>query len=389
MKFKRFSQHCSFTRPSDILTPPPLKCFSTFSAVCSQRPATPTTQERTTFQLLLTKPTLAQTSKTMYECPVKPSESEPFLLFLIRQLQDLKRYVLALILCLPTSFFALILLLLLIYNGFSVFDLHLPFPAKSPAVPANFYPGNSAGESMKKGSSFSSSSSSSYSSKLAASVMYATKEEKPSVILKTQSPLLRKSRFSILPITNSSISRPRRARKLKRKLKSVPSEVRPTPFSARIENFFAGAQTIDHETGNWSRLNNAVLIFDKNHPLLYKFIEEFALTFDGNKWGHNGPYLVSRVVSRLSGRPGFNFTVLLPSVFYPVDWSRIRSLFRGPRDELHSKWLLKTLRQIQSRSLVVHLWNRQSRKLEVEKGSIISHIVSDCCIFCNSAFSSL
>ncbi|XP_041026559.1 lactosylceramide 4-alpha-galactosyltransferase-like [Juglans microcarpa x Juglans regia] len=477
------------------------------------------------------KPTLAQTSKTMYECPVKPSESDPFLLFLVRQLQDLKRYVLALILCLPTSLFALILLLLLIYNGFSVFDLHLPFPAKSPAVPANFSPGNSAGESMKKGSSFSSSSSSSYSSKLAASVMYARKEEKPSVILKTQSPLLRKSRFSILPITNSSISRPRRARKhkRKRKLESVPSEVRPIPFSARIENFFAGnstasckfrffmtrismksfgdrevlameslfkshpnaclvivsnsmkssrgsrvlkpfldegfrvmainpdydyifknthaeawfdrlrkgivdpgvvslgqnlsnllrlallykfggiyvdtdvivlrsfsqlrnvigAQTIDDETGNWSRLNNAVLIFDKNHPLLYKFIEEFALTFDGNKWGHNGPYLVSRVVSRLSGRPGFNFTVLLPSAFYPVDWSRIRSLFRGPRDELHSKWLLKKLRQIQSRSLVVHLWNRQSRKLEVEKGSIISHIVSDCCIFCNSALYSL
>ncbi|KAG6691061.1 hypothetical protein I3843_10G046800 [Carya illinoinensis] len=328
----------------------------------------------------------------MYECPVKPSEPEPFLLFLLRQLQGLKRYVLAHLLCLPTSLFALILLLLLIYNGFSVFYLHLPFPAKSPAVPANFSPGNTAGESMKKGSSFSSSS---YSSKLAASEMYATKEEKLSVILKTQSPLLRRSRFSILPITNSSISRPRRARKHKRKLKSVPSEARPTPFSARIENFFAGnstascAQTIDHETGNWSRLNNAVLIFDKNHPLLYKFIEEFALTFDGNKWGHNGPYLVSRVVSRLSGKPGFNFTVLLPSAFYPVDWSRIRSLFRGPGDELHSKWLLKKLRQIQSRSLVVHLWNRQSRKLEVEKGSIISHIVSDSCIFCNSALSSL
>ncbi|KAG6619714.1 hypothetical protein I3843_09G056300 [Carya illinoinensis] len=128
--------------------------------------------------------------------------------------------------------------------------------------------------------------------------------------------------------------------------------------------YVIGAQTIDLETGNWSRLNNAVLIFDKNHPLLYKFIEEFALTFDGNKCGHNCPYLVSRVVSRLGRRPGFNFTVLPPSAFYP-------------------------LRQIQSRSLAVHLWNRQSRNLEVEKGSIISHIQSDCCIFCNSALSSL
>ncbi|KAK8524447.1 hypothetical protein V6N13_015469 [Hibiscus sabdariffa] len=47
------------------------------------------------------------------------------------------------------------------------------------------------------------------------------------------------------------------------------------------------AQSIDVETKNWSRLNNAVLIFDKQHPLLFEFIQEFALTFDGNKWGHN------------------------------------------------------------------------------------------------------
>ncbi|KAK6154712.1 hypothetical protein DH2020_008960 [Rehmannia glutinosa] len=136
-----------------------------------------------------------------------------------------------------------------------------------------------------------------------------------------------------------------------------------------------GAQTIDLDTKNWSRLNNAVMIFDENHPLLYKFIQEFALTFDGNKWGHNGPYLVSRVVSRVNGRPGFNFTVLPPMAFYPVDWSRIGSLFEGPKSLSHSKWLLAKLRQIRSRSFGVHLWNKQSRGIEVEKGSIIQHIM--------------
>ncbi|EEF43238.1 lactosylceramide 4-alpha-galactosyltransferase, putative [Ricinus communis] len=146
-----------------------------------------------------------------------------------------------------------------------------------------------------------------------------------------------------------------------------------------------GAQTIDLETGNWSRLNNAVLIFDKKHPLLFKFIQEFALTFNGNKWGHNGPYLVSRVVSRVSGRPGFNFTVLPPSAFYPVNWSRIGSIFRGPRDELHSKWLQRKLEQIKGESLAVHLWNKQSRQIKVENGSIINHIILDSCIFCNAS----
>ncbi|KAL0406116.1 UNVERIFIED_CONTAM: Lactosylceramide 4-alpha-galactosyltransferase [Sesamum latifolium] len=33
-----------------------------------------------------------------------------------------------------------------------------------------------------------------------------------------------------------------------------------------------GAQTIDLDTEKWSRLNNAVMIFDEGHPLLYKFI---------------------------------------------------------------------------------------------------------------------
>lgn len=145
-----------------------------------------------------------------------------------------------------------------------------------------------------------------------------------------------------------------------------------------------GAQNLDSRTGKWGRLNNALLIFDQKHPLLFKFIEEFALTFDGNKWGHNGPYLVSRVVSRVSGRLGFNFTVLPPSAFYPVDWRAIGSLFQGPKDEIQSRWLVKKLRQIRKGSFAVHLWNKRSRKLEVEKGSIVDSIISDCCIFCNS-----
>ncbi|KAK7302750.1 hypothetical protein RJT34_13646 [Clitoria ternatea] len=145
-----------------------------------------------------------------------------------------------------------------------------------------------------------------------------------------------------------------------------------------------GAQNFDAKSGKWSRLNNAVLVFDKKHPLLFKFIEEFALTFDGNKWGHNGPYLISRVVSRVSGTPGFNFTVLPPSAFYPVDWRGIRSLFKGPKDEVHSKWLVKKMEQIRKESFAVHLWNRQSRKLKVVKGSILDSIISSCCIFCNT-----
>lgn len=145
-----------------------------------------------------------------------------------------------------------------------------------------------------------------------------------------------------------------------------------------------GAQTMDSETKNWTRLNNAVMIFDKKHPLVYEFIKEFALTFDGNKWGHNGPYLVSRVVSRINNNEDqnfekfkFNFTVLPSHIFYPVDWSRVGSLFEGPRDDKHSKWVSNKLDQIYAQSFAIHLWNRQSKTLQINNGSIMEQIIKN------------
>ncbi|XP_008781982.2 uncharacterized protein At4g19900-like [Phoenix dactylifera] len=150
-----------------------------------------------------------------------------------------------------------------------------------------------------------------------------------------------------------------------------------------------GAQSADADTGNWSRLNNAVMVFDEKHPLVYEFIEEFTRTFDGSKWGHNGPYLVSRVVARVAGRPGFEFRVLPPAAFYPVDWSRIRGLFRGPRDGSHLKWVGAKHKSIHRESFALHLWNRQSRRFTVEEGSVIGRIMSDCCLFCNSSMNAI
>ncbi|CAL1375466.1 unnamed protein product [Linum trigynum] len=70
--------------------------------------------------------------------------------------------------------------------------------------------------------------------------------------------------------------------------------------------------------------------FGRNRPLVYRFIVEFARTFDGNKWGHNNDlYLGLRVVERVvdAGDSGFNFTVQSLAVFHPVDWNMILALF--------------------------------------------------------------
>ncbi|PWA93956.1 glycosyltransferase, DXD sugar-binding motif protein [Artemisia annua] len=139
-----------------------------------------------------------------------------------------------------------------------------------------------------------------------------------------------------------------------------------------------GAQSATR-SGNWTRLNNAVLIFDKEHPLLYKFIEEFALTFNGNKWGYNGPYLVSRVVERW---PNSNISVLPPAVFYQVDWTRIGGLFRRPENQAHRKWVEAKVVQLKEKSHGIHLWNKQSRRLKIEDESIMARLVSDHCVVC-------
>ncbi|XAR50851.1 hypothetical protein NMG60_11005302 [Bertholletia excelsa] len=148
-----------------------------------------------------------------------------------------------------------------------------------------------------------------------------------------------------------------------------------------------GAQSMD-AFGNWTRLNNAVLVFDKNHSLLHKFMEEFVSTFDGNKWGHNGPYMVSRVVKRMASELGANLTVLRLSAFYPVNWIQIGEFFAGPVDPSKVKWVEEKLVELGKESYGVHLWNKQSRGLRIEEGSIIGRLISDNCVICKDIYSS-
>ncbi|CAN4118195.1 unnamed protein product [Withania somnifera] len=151
-----------------------------------------------------------------------------------------------------------------------------------------------------------------------------------------------------------------------------------------------GAQSIS-TNGNWTRLNNAVLIFDKNHPLLYKFMEEFAFSFDGNKWGQNGPYLVSRVVERLMSsaeKNQLNFTILPPISFYPVDWIRISGFFMKLNTTTYSRWIEAKLLQLRGETYGVHLWNKQSSSMKIEQGSIIGRLISDHCLLCKDIYSS-
>ncbi|RYR26846.1 hypothetical protein Ahy_B02g061159 isoform C [Arachis hypogaea] len=168
----------------------------------------------------------------------------------------------------------------------------------------------------------------------------------------------------------------------------LPILFKGTPAEAWFRELIKGAQSMDLRSKHWTRLNNAVLIFDMKHPLLHEFISEFALTFDGNKWGHNGPYLVSRVIKRLLKRPSFIFKILPPMAFYPADWNKIRGFLRKPKTQTESKWVEAKVLQLCAETYGIHLWNKQSRRLTIEDGSVIGKLALNHCVICNHIFSS-
>ncbi|PON92639.1 Alpha 1,4-glycosyltransferase domain containing protein [Trema orientale] len=146
-------------------------------------------------------------------------------------------------------------------------------------------------------------------------------------------------------------------------------------------------QSENSNTKQWTRLNNAVLIFDIKHPLLYDFMEEFALTFNGNKWGFNGPYLVSRVVERVGSNPGYNLTIVPPKAFYPANWIEIRKFLKQPGNETESAWVERKVKELNDGgTFAVHIWNSRIRDSKIEEGSVLAKLISDHCIICKNIY---
>ncbi|CAO2813599.1 unnamed protein product [Amaranthus hypochondriacus] len=146
-----------------------------------------------------------------------------------------------------------------------------------------------------------------------------------------------------------------------------------------------GVQEVDEESKTWVSVNNAVLIFDKNHPLLYRFIEEFNSTFDGNLWGFNGPYMASKIVRRYLDDPMYQFNVMSPMAFYPIDWESLDKYFKDPHGkdlDLAKDMFVKVSKE----SYGVHLWNRFSKNMRIEKGSVIGKLISSHCIICQDVY---
>ncbi|KAK9666578.1 hypothetical protein RND81_14G195200 [Saponaria officinalis] len=145
-----------------------------------------------------------------------------------------------------------------------------------------------------------------------------------------------------------------------------------------------GIQSVDRKTGTWRTMSNAMLSFDKGHPLLWRFMEEFAWNFDGFKWGFNGPNLATRVVSKALNDSKYQFNLIAPIAFFPIDWKKIPQLFEkpnknGPKDKFG---------EINGESYGIHLWNRQTQSLKIQNKSVIGRLISKHCIICQNIYDS-
>ncbi|XP_018479930.1 uncharacterized protein LOC108850990 [Raphanus sativus] len=149
-----------------------------------------------------------------------------------------------------------------------------------------------------------------------------------------------------------------------------------------------GVQTLEQDARKWRTLNNAVMVFDPYHPLMREFLNEYATTFNGNRWGHNSPYLVTRVIKRLGDKPEFNLTIFPPGAFYPVNWLDIPRLFKKPNTTGEATWVEKTVQEMSKGSYMVHLWNKVTRKIEIEQGSVMHKLISTHCTVCRNIINS-
>ncbi|CAH8361813.1 unnamed protein product [Eruca vesicaria subsp. sativa] len=145
-----------------------------------------------------------------------------------------------------------------------------------------------------------------------------------------------------------------------------------------------GVQSLDPETKKWTTLNNAVMVFDPYHPIMREFLHEYATTFDGNRWGYNSPYMVTRVIKRLGHKPEYNLTIHPPDAFYPVNWVDIRRLLKKPRTRGEAEWVEKTVQGMSKESYMVHLWNKITRKIKIEEGSVLHKLISAHCTVCGN-----
>lgn len=124
--------------------------------------------------------------------------------------------------------------------------------------------------------------------------------------------------------------------------------LRPIP-----NDHFVAAETLTYTS-------SSVFGLSPHYQLTWQFMENFVENYRGKKWGHQGPWLFTRVVKKLCGMSVFNtmedvmctnFTYFHPRRFYPIAYPEWRKYFQVWTNLPNFK-----------DSYAVHLWNYMNKE---------------------------
>jgi len=142
-------------------------------------------------------------------------------------------------------------------------------------------------------------------------------------------------------------------------------------------------------------LNGAILVFEKGSRFIWEAMVEFNTTYRIDSWGWNGPELVTRVAHRFQSggddEPTLHYdpvtadmaerdlTVLPTDAFYPIHWARVKKYFT--LNDLEGQ--VDVWNRIERNTYLFHYWNKITKDLVPEPGSLMYKVLNNYCLICN------
>ncbi|QDZ25905.1 glycosyltransferase [Chloropicon primus] len=178
-------------------------------------------------------------------------------------------------------------------------------------------------------------------------------------------------------------------------------------------------------------LNGAILVFEKGSRFIWEAMHEFNSTYRIDSWGWNGPELVTRVSRRFQhhqaqekkerielkqlkrrsrgrtkgGKHSKTFqesgqlymekmqtsasnemaakdlTVLPTDAFYPIHWAVVKKYFT--LEDMQDQY--KVWNRIEKNTYLFHYWNKVTKDLVPEPGSLMYKVLNNYCLLCNES----
>lgn len=137
-------------------------------------------------------------------------------------------------------------------------------------------------------------------------------------------------------------------------------------------------QCTKEECGDEFWLNNAYLNFPPKHPFMWQLMNAFALEFNGNVWGYNGPRLVSTLYNRLlCGDPVAQRSECEGAALLPVE--RLAPLSWSNTIEVLSSEPSRHLFEPHEGVWAVHVYHNMWKEGCIPQPSVFSELMAEHC----------